>query len=974
MQKNIFLLALFIFSGVFRTSIASAQMGVQCYTGSWVQPTCNPTISDPESCNILPPLFSGASCDQHTGYLRIQDEANTADTAAWTQLYPGKIMVGSVTDGYVVSNGGVEIFGPIVSGNFTAGSPPPTGYNSQGDIASAYDIYAGGALRITGSSSFYGTINAYNSGTFIASVFNGNLLQVVNTAGFTSNASTLYVGQLSGDVGRALDIFTANRNNVYIDYLGYLNATKDFQIRIDSDNDFNQNYFLVNNGDNSTIFQIAEDGNVQIAGDAIVARTLTAGTVVANSGGAGKGKIWGNFTDLNNNTCTADQLLVYRDTPFTPGWYCVAATNVGTTTVSNLLQTLQAGADASTFNGNPKIGHGNTAGGVFLTGNGAPGTLTIQYRDSSQNSAGAQIGQIGFATQYNDLDEAKIVVTRGASGSGGDYPTNMSFWTTPDGSVIAQERLTILHNGNIGINNINPIARLNVNVPTNTEGIRVINNNYSPLVIRNSTDTIDLFRVNESGNVTANGTIRGRFTDGDGNLCANNQILVYNSGTSKWVCSNSIPGGSQNLLSVLGTGSNASTYTADTSIGGNLGLGGISTPTHAIHVSKGAASGGYGSLALETAAAGRNSYIEIRNSDTGQIPYIDLTKGWTSGNTPDYSGRIAYWSDNDFRIIQAANNPLSFWTNNTKRLTIAGNGFVGVGADPTSMFHVHGAAGLGWNSGFQLTRTGYSGDFRINLVNTETYFRNMIAGQNFEFRNSADQNIFKIYSNSPYVITGNFAAYNATNCTNGQVLIKDASNRWICGTVTGSTDNLGNHTATQNLNMNGFSIVNALNGTFSGTLIADKINVNTIDPIYTIQGEKYATYVPAMTGVKEETTGIIKLRLDKSSGLAISEISFDLLDKGSDLWLFAQTINYQKNFDKIIVLLTPAFDGQVWYEKDVNNKILKIFAKPINSLLKEYEVSYRLTGPRFDYQQWPNNIIDEETEGLNIDKFLQNNR
>lgn len=690
MQKNIFLLGLIIFFGLFGLIVgnkANAQMGTQCYTGSWVQPTCNPVTSDPSSCNILPPLFSGAACDQHTGYLRIQNEGSAADTSAWTQLYPGKIMVGSVTGGYVVPNGGIEVYGPIVSGNFTAGSPPPTGYNSQGDIASAYDIYAGGALRITGSSSFYGTINAYNRATVIASVTNGNLLQVVNTAGAGSNATSLYVSQSSGNTGRVLDLITADGNNVYFDYLGYLNAIKDFQIRIDSDNNFTQNYFRINNGDNATAFQVDESGNAQISGDVSVAKNLSAGAIVANNPSAGRGKIWGNFTDLNNNNCTADQLLVYRGAPFTPGWYCVSTTNVGTTTVGNLLQTLQAGADASAFEGPVSIGtdsNGFTLVGPqrFVSG---PANFIIKNRENV-NLNNQLMGAIYFSDAYNFISQAKIEVARGAAGSGGDYPTKMSFWTTPDGSTVAQERLTILANGNVGIGNTFPNSKLNINVPVNTEGIKIVNNNYSPLVIRNSADVFDLFRVNEIGNVTANGTIRGRFTDGDGNLCANNQILVYNSGTSKWVCSASIPGGSQDLLSVLNVGSDASSFTGDVIVGGNFGVSYTNRILYPLHVYK---RGAPAALVLES--EDENSFIELRNADSRQIPYIDFTNDWSSGNTPDYRGRIAYWSDNDFQIIQATNNPLSFWTNNTKRMTITGSGSVGINTtNPGSKLEVNG--------------------------------------------------------------------------------------------------------------------------------------------------------------------------------------------------------------------------------------------------------------------------------------------
>ena len=51
-----------------------------------------------------------------------------------------------------------------------------------------------------------------------------------------------------------------------------------------------------------------------------------------------------------------------------------------------------------------------------------------------------------------------------------------------------------------------------------------------------------------------------------------------------------------------------------------------------------------------------------------------------------------------------------------------------------------------------------------------------------------------------------------------------------------------------------------------------KIDVGTVDPPYTINGEKYATYMSGMVGVKEEVTGIL-LTLNLSTVLAIAPLS-----------------------------------------------------------------------------------------------------
>jgi len=153
-----------------------------------------------------------------------------------------------------------------------------------------------------------------------------------------------------------------------------------------------------------------------------------------------------------------------------------------------------------------------------------------------------------------------------------------------------------------------------------------------------------------------------------------------------------------------------------------------------------------------------------------------------------------------------------------------------------------------------------------------------------------------------------------------------------------------------------------------------KLTVGTIDPIYTIHGIQYATYMAGMIGVKEEVTGILEMNANeiKIDGNKLFQeiINFDDLEEGSDLWLFAKTTNLKENFDEMIVLLTPAFDGKIWYEKDVDKNLLTIFAIPNVVLNSTIEISYRLTAPRFDFEQWTN-YSDSESKGFNLDELLE---
>ena len=61
----------------------------------------------------------------------------------------------------------------------------------------------------------------------------------------------------------------------------------------------------------------------------------------------------------------------------------------------------------------------------------------------------------------------------------------------------------------VGIGNSGPTANLHLNATTDTEGLRIITSNYSPFIIRNSTDTADLFRIDQDGNITGVGSLGG---------------------------------------------------------------------------------------------------------------------------------------------------------------------------------------------------------------------------------------------------------------------------------------------------------------------------------------------------------------------------------------------------------------------------------------------------------------------------------
>jgi site-specific recombinase XerD len=174
-----------------------------------------------------------------------------------------------------------------------------------------------------------------------------------------------------------------------------------------------------------------------------------------------------------------------------------------------------------------------------------------------------------------------------------------------------------------------------------------------------------------------------------------------------------------------------------------------------------------------------------------------------------------------------------------------------------------------------------------------------------------------------------------------------------------------------NLVSNGaFSITsNATNGNItidagSGTVLigaagAGKLDAGTIDPPYTINGEKFATYMAGMTGVKEETTGTVKAEEYVAGSGYRATLDFANALSGSDLWLFRKTSNLQNNLDKLVVLLSTSSNSKTWYEIEAGSGKLYLYStSPTN-------ISYRLTAPRFDANAWEN-TRDSESIGFVI--------
>lgn len=344
------------------------------------------------------------------------------------------------------------------------------------------------------------------------------------------------------------------------------------------------------------------------------------------------------------------------------------------------------------------------------------------------------------------------------------------------------------------------------------------------------------------------------------------------------------------------------------------------------------------------------------------------------------------FSDNSTMTSASGVGGSSGWTASSTKLYPSTADYVGVGTtNPTSPLHVVGTTTIAG-----VLQVGGSGSPTEASAAANIYRAKYFDTDNLAYYvDPANATISGLFAGSVGIGNTNPGSYklNVTGTINSTGLYVDGvqyvSSQWTTasGNVYFTTGNVGIGTSTPAYKLHVSGKIYADDGTSAADIIANKIDAVTVDPVYTIGGIKYATYLPGMTGVKEETTGVVRLSyLPNQSDLSNRTYSytFDFVNvrEGSDLWLFAKTTNLEKEgLGNVAVLLTPNFDGRVWYEKDANNKKISIYGSPTSigsRTSQNWEVSYRLTAPRLDYRAWTN-YSGGDWEGLNIDAFLKNN-
>lgn len=397
-------------------------------------------------------------------------------------------------------------------------------------------------------------------------------------------------------------------------------------------------------------------------------------------------------------------------------------------------------------------------------------------------------------------------------------------------------------------------------------------------------------------------------------------------------------------------------------LAGSVRIGATTAPSNALHVTGNMGATGWVGAGCEGACESSGGYglmygsgqITLQNSSGNQVV---LTPSATTYGSLVIGGSNNGYSGITFSGVTGNGNQLM--VNNSSDI----QGFYKEGV-AWSWYFQGGALTAGTVPAARVTPGAFqAGDYSVSgsFTGTEMYsngwFRNNNASQGMYNSNLA--NHFYAESTSNWTITP------GTDAPAGGLVLRASYGGTVRGQLYSDGSNFGllNNAGNWAVQIpNGATNVNLL-GTVTVGGGTGKINVGTVDPLYTIEGKKYATFLPAMTGQKEETTGSTELSKDEN-GIWTKVIDFKDQEEASDLWLFAKITNIEKQFDKMVVLLTPGFEGRVWYERDAENLKLVIHGEHGG------EVSYRLTAPRFDGERWTNRS-DEKEEGFNLDKLLK---
>jgi hypothetical protein len=518
---------------------------------------------------------------------------------------------------------------------------------------------------------------------------------------------------------------------------------------------------------------------------------------------------------------------------------------------------------------------------------------------------------------------------------------------------------------------------------TNDMVIRTTGSNGKILFNTNGGAGASTLAIN-GGNVGIGTTAPAHTLDVAGQVNATSYCISGANCITSWPSGSFTGGGSANYVPLY-TGANALGNSVIYQSGSNIGIG-TTGPAAPLQVT--GAAKVYNSTGNQY-----DSNAEIQGTYAGRTVGTGAALGFvvpanTDGSNPWEQGRILVTPDTsntgDARgrmYLQARGNSGGTWVweNN---LVLTSNGNVGVdNTSPNAALDVAGkilaAEGSGTSGGYSFENDGAWDTGMFSPSDGITNFYNN-GVQNLQFTPSGGTFYTGMTFNGGLTTSGltssgeiigtlgsGSAQFRAVDGNYGFMIRNDGSNTYFLLTASGSPDAGWNSLRPMAINDSSGDVTFGQN-----VIINGKLTVPTIDPVYTINGTNYATYGASMTGVNEETDGVATLTRG-TNGIYSATIDFATEPTGSSLWLFAQATNLKADLAQLVALITPTFEGKVWYTENTSTESVTLDAAPSTSSIvagptpSTVNVSYRFTAPRFDAAHW-SNYASSSAKGLVI--------